>query len=239
MSKTHDVNSSFEEGDIDSDLACMPGKCIDDENLGIPEPTKLVDKFDICAKMSDSMQVYLRVRPVSMRSETTILVESDTSIVTNAPESSKRAQHTQKERHYIFSRVFAQSSKQSDVFQHVVVPLLNRFYAGENAVLFAYGMTNAGKTHTIQGSPTEPGIFPTLANEILTKVGSSSDSVVQISMLEIYQEKLFDLLSKKKEKLSIRDANGRIEVAKLSSHPLSSAEDTKKYLDSAANARYG
>ena len=50
------------------------------------------------------MKVYLRVRPIKSKEEGTITVESDTSIVTNAPESSKRAQYTKTEaRHYVSS----------------------------------------------------------------------------------------------------------------------------------------
>lgn len=69
---------------------------------------KLSDVFDNCAKsMSEgNMKVYLRVRPSSSKglvaAESTISVESETSIVTNAPDSSKRAQYTKtEERHYV------------------------------------------------------------------------------------------------------------------------------------------
>jgi len=64
---------------------------------------KLSEVFDTCAKAEGNMKVYLRVRPASDKSgETTISVESTTSIVTNAPESSKRAIYTKmEERHYV------------------------------------------------------------------------------------------------------------------------------------------
>ena len=68
---------------------------------------KLSDVFDNCAKSmpEGSMRVYLRVRPSSAKAQTehnTITVESDTTIVTNAPDSSRRAQYTQtEERHYV------------------------------------------------------------------------------------------------------------------------------------------
>jgi hypothetical protein len=73
---------------------------------------KLSDVFDNCAKSDGNMKVYLRVRPSSSSKQSvgaggveigsTINIESDTSIVTNAPESSKRAQYTKmEERHYV------------------------------------------------------------------------------------------------------------------------------------------
>jgi hypothetical protein len=55
-------------------------------------------------------------------------------------------------------------------------------------------------------------------------------------MLEIYQEKVYDLLEKKRNKLTIRDLNGHVEVSKLSSHSITSVEEAMKLLElSAAN----
>jgi hypothetical protein len=63
--------------------------------------------FDSCAQVDkpedEQMRVFLRVRPFTgKQTDSTITVESDTSIVTNAPENSKRAQYTKmEERHYV------------------------------------------------------------------------------------------------------------------------------------------
>ena len=103
-----------------------------------------------------------------------------------------------------------------EVFNHSVEPLMERFVGGDSVVFFAYGMTNAGKTHTIQGEPDAPGMLPQLVEAVLQKLGKMSEWDLQTSMMEIYQEKIYDLLGKKKDKLSIRDGNGRVEVMKLS-----------------------
>lgn len=118
-------------------------------------------------------------------------------------------------------------------------PLVEKFLQGENCVLFAYGMTNSGKTYTIQGTTGSPGLLPRLVNEILDTIQQriGDDLELQISMLEIYQEKIFDLLGKKKDKLSIRDGNGKIEVCKLSSHAVASTADAMKLMDTAAVKR--
>jgi kinesin family member 22 len=78
-------------------------------------------------------------------------------------------------------------------------------------------MTNAGKTHTIQGSRDNPGIFPRLLRSVLTHAHRSGCEV-RLSMLEVYQDKVFDLLSFRRENLHIRDNGGSVEVGKLSSH---------------------
>jgi hypothetical protein len=213
----------------------------DQEQSNIKFPIKkLSEVFDSCvaAKVADdnNMKVYLRVRPSSAgKGTSTIEVENDTSIITSAPESSKRAQYTKLERRqYAFTRVFGPDSTQGDVFLCAAQPLFDRFVNGDSSVLFAYGMTNAGKTHTIQGNKSTPGIMPLLVQEVLghLHMSGSTEWDLNISMLEIYQEKIYDLLNekKKKEKLSIRDGNGRVEVMGLSQHPISSAEQGKFYV---------
>lgn len=129
---------------------------------------------------------------------------------------------------------------QDEVFEHTTAPLLRRFLNGENCVLFAYGMTNAGKTYTVQGSNSNPGILPKLVSAVLDEMNkTTTEWDLHVSMLEIYQENIYDLLAKKKkEKLSIRDANGKVEVNKLSTHSVKSTKEACKLMDTAAYNRY-
>ena len=138
--------------------------------------------------------------------------------------------------------MFGPASSQVDVFDEAVQPLFDRFVNGDSCVLFAYGMTNAGKTHTIQGTTLNPGILPRLVDKILEHLRKSDATagkqILQISMLEIYQEKIFDLLNKNnRDKLQIRDANGRVEVSKLSSYQVTNSIEANKLLDKATSAR--
>ena len=138
-----------------------------------------------------------------------------------------------------FTRVFGPDCTQGDVFLQAAHPLFERFVGGDSSVLLAYGMTNAGKTHTIQGSKENPGVMPLLVQEVLQHMAGGDDWDLNISMLEIYQEKIFDLLSekKKKEKLNIRDGNGRVEVMGLSQHPISSSDQAIDLMDAAMSRR--
>ena len=120
---------------------------------------------------------------------------------------------------------------------------------GQNCILFAYGMTNAGKTYTIQGTDENPGIFPKLINAILDRISNSNGvhthntcHSLSTSMLEIYHEKIYDLLSLKdgnrRDKLNIRDGNGKVEVLKLSSHPIHSVQEATRLIHTASDRRY-
>jgi len=204
---------------------------------------KLSEVFDGCLKASidspTNMKVYLRVRAVQNTSaSSTIVVNGPTTIVTTAPESSKRAQYTKtEERHYAFTRVFRPSRPQSDVYDVVGRPLLDRFLRGESCVIFAYGMTNAGKTYTIQGVQNNTGMLPRLVEAVINHISNESGCELRLSMLEIYQEKVYDLLVKRKDKLTIRDGNGRVEVSKLTSSAVGSPAEAVKLLDVAASNR--
>ena len=96
------MDQSFDENDA-IDLASVVAEIRDGSNgANIAVPNKnLSNVFDGCMGNDGGMKVYLRVRPIKAKEET-IVVESDTTIVTNAPESSKRAQYTKTEaRHYV------------------------------------------------------------------------------------------------------------------------------------------
>ena len=119
--------------------------------------------------------------------------------------------------------------------------MLERFFEGSDCLLFAYGTANSGKTYTIQGTQSNPGLLPTLVEEIIEvadRMSSVSDCELKVTMLEIYQEKIHDLLSEKKEKLSLRDVNGRLEVSRLSSHLLTSMSGAISLMELAASRRY-
>jgi hypothetical protein len=211
-----------------------------DEVASRPIPIKkLSAEFENCMKNEDHMKVVLRVRPlVNPKNENTISVISDTSILTTAPEISKRAQYTKKEeRYYTFDKVFGPDSSQEEIFQFSTVPLLQKFIEGEDVMIFAYGMTNAGKTYTIQGNSTNEGVFPRLMNHIFEVMPTMKGPRLNISMLEIYQEKIYDLLGSRRDKLNIRDGNGRVEVVNLSSHPVGSVQEGNRLLQSASEKR--
>lgn len=63
---------------------------------------------------------------------------------------------------YTFSHIFPPITSQSDFFKKTTLPLVQDALQGQNALLFAYGVTNSGKTYTIQGGAQEgsSGILP-------------------------------------------------------------------------------
>ncbi|XP_077586489.1 kinesin-like protein KIF11 isoform X2 [Stigmatopora nigra] len=108
---------------------------------------------------------------------------------------------------YTFDMVFGPSAKQIDVYRSVVCPILDEVIMGYNCTIFAYGQTGTGKTFTMEGerSPDEQftweddplaGIIPRTLHQIFEKLSENgTEFSVKVSLLEIYNEELFDLLS--------------------------------------------
>ncbi|XP_023818936.1 kinesin-like protein KIF11 isoform X2 [Oryzias latipes] len=108
---------------------------------------------------------------------------------------------------YTFDMVFGPAAKQIDVYRSVVCPILDEVIMGYNCTVFAYGQTGTGKTFTMEGERSQDeqftweedplaGIIPRTLHQIFEKLSENgTEFSVKVSLLEIYNEELFDLLS--------------------------------------------
>ncbi|XP_047677467.1 kinesin-like protein KIF28P [Tachysurus fulvidraco] len=95
---------------------------------------------------------------------------------------------------------------QACVFAGVGQGILNNALQGYNATLLAYGQTGSGKSYSMMGFGANKGLVPNLCHSIFSYITDTQDRCqcqVFFSMLEIYNEQVFDLLSR-----SSRSAGG-------------------------------
>lgn len=129
-----------------------------------------------------------------------------------------------KDQTFGFDRIFDENATQQEVYESTTKNLLDSVLDGYNATVFAYGATGCGKTHTITGTSTDPGIIFLTMQELFDKIAERSDekhTELSLSYLEIYNETIRDLLvpGGSKQGLMLReDANQAVSVAGLSSH---------------------
>lgn len=66
----------------------------------------------------------------------------------------------------------------------------------QTVTIFAYGVTSSGKTFTMSGSPSQPGIIPRVMKELLHRKSPHQPQQVSFSMsyMEIYKDEVYDLL---------------------------------------------
>ncbi|KAJ3042484.1 Kinesin-like protein kif19 [Rhizophlyctis rosea] len=152
------------------------------------------------------------------------------------------------QRIYTFDSVFSEAASQLDVFNGMVKALVDWVVEGSNATVFAYGATGAGKTYTMLGTESNPGIMALTLVDLFTKVeernanpASSSENrgqsrskrntgpdkhySVSLSYLEIYNENVRDLLSGKPDYLDLREDAKGVVVAGITTVAVDSPEE--------------
>uniref|UniRef100_A0A1I7Y2D8 Kinesin-like protein n=1 Tax=Steinernema glaseri TaxID=37863 RepID=A0A1I7Y2D8_9BILA len=151
-------------------------------------------------------------------------------------------------RFFTFDRVFNPRSSQDDVYDSCASHLIDNLFKGFNCTILAYGQTGSGKTFTMGTeettdsiSSTTRGIIPRMVESIFTRVAATEDPTlftVSVSMLEIYDEKVYDLLGEQRsDPLAIRESNKGVYVQDLSWNPVRSLTDTMAYLERGCGLR--
>ena len=102
------------------------------------------------------------------------------------------------EKLYEFDRVFDELSTQREVFSEME-GLVTSVLDGYSACIFAYGQTGSGKTYTMEGDVDNEslrGVIPRTLEALCSEMQSRSsmEYLIHISMIEIYNEKVYDLL---------------------------------------------
>jgi kinesin family protein 18/19 len=113
-----------------------------------------------------------------------------------------------KERRYAFDEAFGEDASQQQVYERTTKVLIGGVLEGFNATVFAYGATSAGKTYTMLGNPTEPGIMMRTLLDLFSEVAvQRADKIFEVkcSFLEVYNENIRDLLRPDSDYLDIRE----------------------------------
>ncbi|KAF8272945.1 P-loop containing nucleoside triphosphate hydrolase protein [Lactarius quietus] len=92
---------------------------------------------------------------------------------------------------YTFTHVFPPNTQQTEFFVKTTLPLVRSLLDGEDGLLFAYGVTNSGKTYTMQGGSHESsaGILPRTIDVLFNSVeglqGSSKYRPARLNGIEL------------------------------------------------------
>jgi centromeric protein E len=106
---------------------------------------------------------------------------------------------------------------------------------GFNALIFAYGQTASGKTFTLSGSPSSPGIIPLAIADLFSQIRHTPDReyLLRASYLELYNETILDLLSpgtSRELSLSEGKQKGEIVINGLTECAVRTEEEVRKLL---------
>ncbi|XP_063817749.1 kinesin-like protein KIF20B isoform X2 [Pseudophryne corroboree] len=138
----------------------------------------------------EHMHVYLRVRPFTAsevehnESQDCVSIPDSCSVLVKAPLNSQACRLSDKSsgsvaQKFTFTHVFGPETTQSQFFGGTLKKQVIDFMTGQNRLIFTYGVTNAGKTFTFQGTKDDAGILPRsmemLFNTIEGKVYNKMD----------------------------------------------------------------
>ncbi|KAI0999537.1 hypothetical protein K3495_g8661 [Podosphaera aphanis] len=98
---------------------------------------------------------------------------------------------------HIPDNVFTTHDNNAKVYDSSAKRLVRRVMEGYHGTVFAYGMTGTGKTFSMQGTATSPGVIPLAITDIFSYIRETPgrEFLLRVSYLEIYNEKIHDLLS--------------------------------------------
>nr|XP_033776325.1 kinesin-like protein KIF23 isoform X10 [Geotrypetes seraphini] len=139
----------------------------------IKTPKRLLLKKSSNTNLKDPVGVYCRVRPLgSQDQECCIEVINETTVQLHPPEGTRVNRNGEyKETQYSFKQVFGTRVAQKELFDVVAKPLVEDLIHGRNGLLFTYGVTGSGKTHTMTGSPGDGGLLPRCLDMIFNSIG--------------------------------------------------------------------
>ncbi|KAF2034743.1 kinesin [Setomelanomma holmii] len=98
---------------------------------------------------------------------------------------------------YTYDNVFDTQDNNARVYDAAAKRLVRRVMEGYHGTVFAYGMTGTGKTFSMQGTATNPGVIPLAITDIFSYIRETPhrEFLLRVSYLEIYNEKIHDLLA--------------------------------------------
>ncbi|XP_022651963.1 kinesin-like protein KIF13A isoform X2 [Varroa jacobsoni] len=194
--------------------------------------------------MCDKVKVAVRVRPLNRREQslgTKCVVEmrnGQTILYKSSP-----TDH-QQPKSFAFDHCFwsfdvedAHFASQKEVYHDIGTALLDNAVEGYNACIFAYGQTGSGKSYTMMGSKEDKGLIPRLCDDLFERIARHADPntsfKVEVSYMEIYNEKVHDLLDASgcKQQLRVREHNimGTY-VENLSKHAVTSYDQINELM---------
>ena len=144
----------------------------------------------------DTIRVFLRIKPKTIEEsqlsaadtnesdasnsfqddDNMVKIVSDHQIAFCAPKESNTYKNSMNgagklTHHYSFTKIFSEEVNQASLFADMVLPRMQEFMEGQNQLIFAYGASSSGKTHTIQGNNNQPGILPRALDVIFNSIG--------------------------------------------------------------------
>ncbi|XP_076917746.1 kinesin-like protein KIN-5D [Bidens hawaiensis] len=200
-----------------------------------------------------NVQAILRCRPLSnddVRSKVPVVVtcnEDKQEVIVSQSMGNKQSDKT-----FCFDKVFGPGSKQKDLYDQVVSPIVKEALEGYNWTIFAYGQTGTGKTYTMEGEGgklkngefhEDVGVIPRAVEQLFNTLEfQNADYSMKVTYIELYNEEITDLLApdeKTKKPISLmEDGKGAVFMRGLEEELVSSADEIYQILQKGSSRKH-
>jgi len=214
----------------------------DDESVVVSNDTEFLRDME---GGKSNILVAVRVRPFLSRDAGKNVIDIlDEKVVLLKHEHKSRHDflraNRSKQKQYAFDYAFSDKCPTEYVYTNTTRFLIGGVVNGYNATVFAYGATGAGKTHTMLGTETDPGIMFLTLQDLFLAIEEREDKkyTVSLSYLEVYNENIRDLLNPSPDFLDLREdpVKGMI-VSGITELKATSADDVMAHLHAGNNYR--
>ncbi|RSH90768.1 Kinesin-like protein kip2 [Saitozyma podzolica] len=166
---------------------------------------------------TEAVLVSVRVRPpndAEMRSNQETSVWETPSWDEHSIKLPKGRDGVHQDREWMFDRILPPHTDNLRAYNTSAKAHVRSAMEGFNAVIFAYGQTASGKTFTLTGSPSNPGIIPLSVTDLFAQIRRTPDRefLLRASYLELYNETIIDLLSPSGRELTLSEGKKKGEV---------------------------
>lgn len=158
------------------------------------------------------VKVFLRIRPFKevelerRENQGCVNIEDSESLLLRAPKDSFTMKNSERGvgqgmQRFTFSQIFGPDVDQKQFFEGTMKQVVKEALNGQNWLVYTYGVTNSGKTYTIQGNSKDGGILPRSLSLIFSSIQdrlhkgtdlkpSLSSEVVWLDSRQVRQEEL-------------------------------------------------
>ncbi|GAB1607646.1 hypothetical protein Ahia01_001048500 [Argonauta hians] len=174
--------------------------------------------------MSDKIQVVIRQRPLNESEKQNgcdLMWKTSENRIISAVDATNHQS-------YMFDRVYDNYAETADIYHETVKPIICASMEGFNGTIFAYGQTSSGKTYTMSGTKESQGIIPMAMETMFAAIDNAPNRqfLLRVSYMEIYNEKITDLLDPSYKSLKLmEDENRLVHVSGLKEMVLQNIDD--------------
>lgn len=180
-------NSSSGKGTINNNNNNRYGSSL------LPSYIELIDDKTLTIPATDENKTNIRKPSLHQINPSTMTPSSSSSSLLNT------STIIEKRKLFSFDKIFPKSCNQEDIY-YQISPMVKATVRGYNTTVFAYGCTGSGKSYTMTGTNTSPGIIPRAISEIFSTIEQTAAVenniyfYVRISYVELYNNNFRNLL---------------------------------------------